>query len=481
MTIKAGRTGWALSGLLAGLLALMALAAPAEAGKKLKVGFADDKFADNLFTNESFAVREKWFERASKANAELVRINVYWSNVARSEPKVQKNPDDPAYDWAEIDRAVRSATAEGLDPVLLVWNAPRWAEGKNRPSLNKVRGGSWKPEPGAFGKFGEAIARRYDGGDQPRVRYYEAWNEGNLVRYIAPLWKGKKPFAAIHYRKMLNKFYDGVKAVNRKNKVITGGTSPFGEPRRLGTKMYPLYFWRKVLCMKGRKKVRPAKGCSKKQRPRFDVLATNAINGLGEMPTKRSSNPDDLRPADFGKLRKLLRKAEKAGHAGGAKRHQLWSTETWYESKPPDKKGLPLKKHAKAMVKSLKVLSKKGAQAVIFLQLRDSPYDPKSPSLIGFQTGIYFHNEKPKPAAKAIRFPFSAKRRSGRTVKVWGKAPAAGKVRIERKRGSRWKPLRTVRANSSGLFESKVRTGGGAKLRASYGGRESFRWKVAGP
>lgn len=467
--IAAGAVG-IFAGLVVAVTSTGPLTSDAEAARSLAVGFADDKFADNLFTNASKEVRRRWLSRASAVNAEFVRINVYWSNVARTKPASPADPGDPAYDWSEIDRAVDSAVEQDLKPILLVLNAPAWAEGANRPSPGKARAGTWMPDAEALGRFGTAISSRYAG----RVRHYEAWNEPNLVTYVAPQWRNKEPRSPEIYRTMLASFYDGVKATSSRNQVITGGTSPFGEPPG-GRKMHPLYFWRKVFCLKGRNLKRTA-GCKGDSKPSFDIFGTNAINGVGDMPNVHARHPDDVTPADFGSVRRLVRAAERRNTVGGGKRHGLWSTETWYESRPPDPKGLPLKKQAKAMTKSLHILWKQGADAVIFLQLRDSSFDPKTPSLIGFQTGIYFRNERPKPSLRAVRFPFVAERQSARKVRVWGKAPRPGRVVIQRQRGRGWQRVARLRTRSN-VFNEKLNIPGGAKLRAVAGGTASPSWK----
>ena len=55
----------------------------------------------------------------------------------------------------------------------------------------------WAPDPGAYGRFAVAVARRYSGQftdplnagtDLPRVRLYQAWNEPNLPLFLQPQW-----------------------------------------------------------------------------------------------------------------------------------------------------------------------------------------------------------------------------------------------------------------------------------------------------
>ena len=468
------RRGAVALAVLLGAMLMIAAPASAGAGKQFDFGFADDRFSDNLFTSPSANVRAEWFGRAADSNGRFARINAYWSVIATGQPANPANPSDPAYDWAEIDRAVLSADAEGLEVVLLVLNSPSWAEGPGRPNDPELRTGTWKPSPSALRDFATAIATRYSGsfGGLPRVRYWEGWNEPNLRNYLNPLWNGKKPAAPAIYRDLLNGFYEGIKSVSGSNLVITGGTSPFGDGPG-GRRMRPLYFWRNVLCLNKKLK----KNCSR--RTYFDIFGHNGINSPGDGPTKAAHNPDDATPADFDDIRKIVKAAERNGTAPGGK-HEIWSTETWYESKPPQRGALSLEDQARAMVESMYVLWKQGASAVIFLQLRDSPYDPKTHALLGFQTGIYFDNDKPKPSASAVQFPFVAERRGRKPTTLWGIAPRSGKLSVEQKLGKRWKKVAGTRARAARVFKLKSGRvkGKKPKLRARIGPEKSMVWKL---
>jgi hypothetical protein len=477
---------------LALALALLAAAAAAlaptasAAPLQFSFGFADDRFGDNLFTHQNASVRAKWLNRTAQTGARYVRINVYWSLVARSQPANPASPADPACDWGEIDRAVKSADAAGLQVILLPLNAPGWAEGGDRPAGTDLRTGTWKPAPNALQQFARAMASRYSGSfkesllDQPlpRVSFFEAWNEPNLPNYLNPQWKGKKPVSPNVYRNMLNAVYDGVKSVHGSNKVITAGTSPFGDDPG-GRRVRPIYFWRQVLCLNNKLK----RSCT--QKARFDIFGHNAINSPGDGPRKAASHRDDATPSDMKDLGKVVRAAERAGTAPGPK-HPLWSTETWYESFPERKNAFSLKAHAKVMQEAMYVLWKQGVENVIWLQIRDTPYSPKDGSMRTFQTGVYLANEKPKPAVAALRTPFVVEQQ-GRKPKAtfWGIAPAGGggTATIEQKVGGRWRQVTQIGGLTAGAtFVKRARIPGAnakrAVFRARYGQRASAPWKM---
>ena len=218
------------------------------------------------------------------------------------------------------------------------------------------------------------LARRYSGNFRglPRVRYFEAWNEPNLSSYLTPQWVGKRVSSSGLYRKMLNNFYAGVKRVQPHSKVIGGATAPFGDdvghPLIPGSpRTRPLVFLRKLFCLKG--SLKPSK-CPTK--PHLNVLSHHPVNVIAS-PENSAASPDDVLVADFHKLGKLLHAAERTGHVSPKKHHQLWATEIWWITKPPNNRiGVPVEKHARWLEQSLYLLWKQGARVVV--NYRDPRY-----------------------------------------------------------------------------------------------------------
>lgn len=328
--------------------------------------------------------------RSAQAKADILRLNVSWRAVAGGGPPANPaNPADPAYNFGSTDAAVSQARARGLQVLLTITSAPNFAEGANRPG--GVSPGAWKPNPGAFGQFAEAVASRYSGsfGGLPRVSHYQAWNEGNLDLHLAPQYVGKKPFMPRHYRKMLNAFYGGVHAGQPNAKVVTTGTAPYGDARG-GARTRPLTFWRKVFCLKG---------CNAKTK--LDVMAHHPINTSGG-PHRSAVHPADASTPDFKNVRKILREAERRNRVKGG-RHPLWATELWWESKPPDRCGVKLKRHARYVKQSFRLLRKQGASAVIWLGIRDQNASANECGRTSLQSGLTRANGKRKPAFRAFR------------------------------------------------------------------------------
>ena len=464
--------------LLAAVVLALIGASPAAAARPLELGFSS--FGDGLFVNPDPAVRNLWLDRAGHAGAGIVLLGAQWSADAPRDPPPgfdPRNPADPAYSWGRLDPAVRDATAHGFQVMILLTRAPTWAEGPGRPG--NAPEGAWKPDPGAVGDFAAALATRYSGrfvdpfnaaaGALPAVRLWQLWAEPNLELNLAPQYVGRKRWAPDHYRLMLDAFYREIEGVDAQNKVVTGGLAPYGDPPG-GDRTRPLAYLRDLLCLRGREKLKRTK-CSPK--PHFDVLADNPIT-LGGGPRLSAIHHDDVSSADLGKVRKVLRAAERRHTIRPRGRHQLWATEFWWASKPPSKAGVNARLQARWIEKSLQLYWKAGARVAITLQIRDTAL-----KYIG-GTGLYYINGEPKPAVTAFRFPFVAERHSKRIGRAWGKAPVAGKLRIERKTKRGWRTVKRLNVRQGSVFNTKLRLKGAARLRARVGSDTSIVWPLRG-
>ena len=436
-------------------------------------------FDDLLYESGDAATRNQAFNQTDQVNGGVVRLGAIWRNIAPRQPSPGFDPTDPGspeYDWGALDTAVREASSRNLQVLLLINGAPDWAEGSNRPT--SADPGTWKPNPTELKAFGTAVARRYSGKYQglPRVRDYQLWAEPNQDLNLTPQWNGKKAVAPTIYRNMLNAFYQGVHKVDNSDRVITGGTAPYGvDPG--GPNMRPLVFWRDVMCIKGRKRLKPTK-CRKKAK--FDVLAHHPIDTSGG-PRTSAINPDDVSTPDLHNLVDVLRVAEKAKTVKPAGHRPVWATEIWWESDPPDpESSIPsLAKQAAYYSESLYLLWKQGASMVLLLQVQDEPYDGHPGRTSGnYQTGVFFSNGKPKPSARAFRFPFVVEkqsRKSKKTALIWGIAPKSGKLKVTKK-GSK-KTVAKLKVVKGAIFKRTIRIKGRSKFRAAVGGTRSLYWK----
>ncbi len=472
---------------LAAVLALAALALAAQAPEKtaaaprgLQLGLAD-----TAFNGTDAALRDEWMTRAREARADLVLLGVAWSGIAPKAPPAgfdPADPADPAYDWEALDGAVRAAVARGLEPVLDVNFAPRWAEGPGRPSPAVAPPGTWLPQPAALGSFSRALAARYTGafvdpanpaaGPLPRVRYFQVWAEQNLSVHLTPQWLDGKLVAPQHYRAMLNAAYAAVHAANPGARVIVGGLAPYGDAKVGGSRVPPVWFWRALLCLRG-PQLRPL-ACP--EPARFDVAAHNPINVWA--PSRGAVSPLDVSTPDIGRLTSIVRRAAATGRLLPAGPKPFWATEIWWDSSPPDPEGVPLRRHARFLSEALFELWRQGAGAVVWWYLRD-----QSPGAAGFgatqQSGLFFREGGAKPARRAFGFPFVARRKRG-DVLLWGKAPAAGGLVLERRTRNGWAPFARSAAGRRRVFLVRIDAPEGAfRVRARQGRLASLPARVA--
>lgn len=452
------------------LLAAMLLAsAPAGATRQLKTGLA--------------GVAGPWgFDHARSAEARILRQPVSWAAVAPSRPSNPRAPGDPAYRWGAIDQFVRSASKRGFKVLFNVTRAPNWAEGHGKKHAEY--NGTWKPKASAFGDFAHALALRYSGGFRasdgallPRVRDFEIWAEPNRTPNLEPQWQHRKAKSPAIYRRLLNAAYPEIKSVHHGNRVIGPGLAPFGDPRNHpaagGARMRPLYFLRRLLCLRGRDKLKRAKHCP--HPAKLDIVSHNPINGTGP-PTHHAINPDDATSADLHRVMRVVHAAQRKHTIRPKHKHRkVWATEFWWQSKPPYRYGVPPWKQARWVEQGLYIFWKGGARVAIQQPLRDAARH-SGRVISGFGGGLFYHSGKAKPSFRAFRFPFVTDRRSHGAI-AWGKAPTGGKLKIQVKGHRGWRTVRRLRVHRNHVFRTRLGVRGRARLRAKVGSQKSLVWR----
>jgi hypothetical protein len=402
-------------------------------------------------------------QRIREAGANVVRINVIWSDVVynarRPSPFDPGNPGDPAYRWQQTDEKVQLAVANHLQPLVTISRAPRWAETEvPRPDhIGHFQVGSWYPDPVQAGLFARAVALRYSGSFQglPRVRYWEVWNEPNLIGFLSPQIDRGKLVSPGVFRSLLNAMAAAIHGVHADNVVATGALAPFSlEAEHTQIATAPMTFMRSVLCMSAAARPRPT--CSAKSS--FDVWTHHPFTSGG--PTHHASNRNDVSLGDLPRMRRLLDAAYKARHIRARHAPGFWVTEFGWDTRPPDPHPLatPIDLQARWTSEALYRAWKAGVSLFTWFLLRDellaSPY----------QDGLFFRNgenlsdAKPKPTFYAFRFPFVAYRHGAR-VSVWGRTPYGrpGTVTVQRRTAKGWRWGRTLKANRYGIFTGTLR------------------------
>ena len=375
------------------------------------------------------------YQAARGEGMRFIRLPIPWSVIAGARPANPTDPDDPHYAWGRVDSRLSPVFNHGLTPIIAVFAPPGWSHAGSRLTTN----------PGDFGDFMKAFARRYSGGSHPRVRYWQIWNEPNLRMFLDD--------SAARYRALVNAGYSAVKSVHSDNVVIAGGLAPFSDPEnKYG--IAPLPYMRSVL----------------KAKVSFDIWSHHPYTSGG--PNHHAELAGDASLGDLPEMRRVLVAARKAGRIRSTR---FWVTEFGWDSKPPDPGGVPLATHARWTAEAMYRMWQTGIDTMIWFKLRDDPFKGDWGS--NFDGGIFlnttalYSNEQRKPAAEVLRFPFSAVPEGGR-VSVWGRTPRSrgGKVTIEMAKGGGWVSIAKVNAGSHGIFRLKLNGRRGTTLRARVAG-----------
>jgi cellulase (glycosyl hydrolase family 5) len=208
------------------LTALISLAAAAPALATV-VGIQDDQLP--IAQPDTVDAR---VAAVAGTGARVVRLDVFWDQVARARPANPKDPADPAYDFSRYDEILSALRDRGVRAILSIYRTPAWANGGKGVDRAPLR-------PGDFGSFAAALATRYsghylaaDGAPLPRVRHYEIWNEPNLKRFFQPQFVGRRAVSPNRYASLVKAAYPAIHSVQRDAVVIAGAVGPTNRTRR---------------------------------------------------------------------------------------------------------------------------------------------------------------------------------------------------------------------------------------------------------
>lgn len=460
----------ALPGALGLVLVLLLAVDPAPS----KAGFKTGISVFSASVSNEFATEA---QRIRKVGSTYVLYWLRWDLVA---PSVRPgswdptDPSEPAYDWSTIDQRVVEARKAGLNPILQIWGAPKWAQGCS-PSegVNALNSAPCNPEIRALTDFSEAASRRFSGGFEglPRVKYWQVLNEPNLHVFFNPQFnKRGRPVSPAIYRKILDATYPVIKSVHRSNVVLAAGLAPNG----VAGSISPMDFTRRLLCMnKANRPMKSPNACSGKVS--FDVFDMHPYTSGG--PTNKARHEGNVQMGNLGELKALLAAADKAKRIYGMfKRTPLWITEMSWDSRPPDPGGVEMRILKRWTSEVLYRAWKAGVRTFLWYSLRDQPKGdlPWSDTT---QSGLYFRGEtieqdRPKPSLLAFHFPAVAYSRS-KGMTFWGRTPESsrGWVSIQmrrprvKKHQRRWVRLGRARANSTGVFRGFIRSRSASRKR----------------
>ena len=422
--------------------------------------------------------------RMARLGVDRVRLTAGWSALAPN-PRSKRVPGHfdearsdtyPREPWTRLDRAVKAVTDAGLEPQLdVAFFAPRWAVSRKTRGRRHRDRQRWEPDPIRFERFAEAVAKRYNGthrdparGDRrlPAVGLWTTWNEPNHSAFLLPQWKrvgGRWTAHSPHiYRELHNHGYDAIKRADPANQVLIGGLAAEGKRRRGPQKgIAPLHFLRELACVDRRLRELDRPECAGFQPLRADGLAHHPYS-LYDRPDVPSVDPEHVTIGDLARMSDLLEALHRHGRT--EVRLPIYVTEYGYETNPPDViRGVSLAKQARYHGLAT-YLAWKQQDVAMFAQflLHDIGAPPgASPKEASrdWNSGLYFHDGREKPAVQAFKLPFWAEARTVTghdAVILFGQVrPSSGRKRVEvemRGPDGLWRPIRTYETRSAGDF-----------------------------
>jgi putative glycosyl hydrolase len=317
-------------------------------------------------------------------HAQVIRLNLHWSLVARRKPINALDPNDSAYDWSLYDRAALFARKYHIQLLLSIIDSPGWANGgagKNRAptNMNDLR------------SFALAAATRYSGnwratggGRLPAVHLWAAWNEANNPVFLQPQYKyvkGKWVIqSAIDYAKICEAVYSGVHGARvAGDQVACGLTAPRGNnnPGQPRASVAPLTFLNAV----------HAAGLE-----HFDAWAHHpyAVSPAETPLTK----PNSTSAITLGNIQVLINQVTR--YYGNK---PIWITEYGWQTNPPDKFfGVSWARQATYLTQAFSVARRNPRiKMMLWFLLQDEP------NVSGWQSGLETDRGQKKPAYTAFQ------------------------------------------------------------------------------
>jgi hypothetical protein len=339
----------------------------AAAADRMWVGFQDDP----MFRWDPD--RMAAIDRARGNDARIVRTVLDWSQAAPERPASPADPFDPAYKLEDVDELVRNAQQRGMEVLITLWGAPKWANGDQSPQVAPKNMGD-------FQSFAQAIAARYSGrfAGYPYVRFFSIWNESNLATFLRPQFDKKGRIVSVRtYARLAKAGYTGIKQGNKRALVGIGETSSHGrdKPKQgLTDTVAPATFMKGVAAE------------ARKLRLRFDAWAHHPYPfPVAQKPTQRVRYPN----VTLGTMPQFEKDLDTAFRR---KNVPVWITEYGNETKPGEPAGVTESQQSKYLPQAI-AMARKDARVDMFVWfvMQDS-----NGSL--WQSGIYRTDGTPKRA-----------------------------------------------------------------------------------
>jgi hypothetical protein len=451
------------------LLAVLALPAGAHASSSQSTIFEAPR---ELLSGDA-TQRQQTLDEIDGLGAHWVRVVLYWHSVApaagsRTRPSFAEK-DPAAYDWSTYDAAIQSIRARGMKVLLTVSGpVPRWATSGAKDTLTR-------PSATRFGRFMHAVGTHY----RTEVDMWSIWNEPNHPGFLMPQYRlshGKRiPVSPGIYRKLFQYGAKGLDASgNVGDRVLMGETAPVGTTRVVA----PLTFIRGAMCLDSRYHKR--RGCHKLP---ADGYAHHAYGHAAPWTGTRSSND-----VTIGTLSRLNHALAAAGATGAIRKNMgIYLTEFGVQSKPDPAIGVS--QTAQAEFRSIaEHMAYANPRVRSFSQylMRDDPARSSGPRwdrYAGFESGLRFASGRRKLSYEGFRTPLVARRRSSRTVALWGlvrphHSRESLTIDYRAAGSSHWHRLKSDRTNSGGYWWTTTRYRTGRSYRVRWNGNTGPNTRV---
>jgi hypothetical protein len=270
----------------------------------------------------------------------------------------------------------------------------------------------------------------------PAVDIFTIWNEPNHPGFAIPQWTRENgrliPHQADIYRAMVRSAYPAIKSVAPGARVLIGATSPSGATQTGASGVTPLRFIRRFACVNNRWKPIHSGPCAGFTTIPGDGWSHHAYS-LHTLPSQIPIDGDKLPVANTSRLLAALDRLVHTHRLAPGNR-DLYLTEYGYETSPPDPQATFGPERQAQLLSWAEFIATRSPRVKMWpnFQLIDRPGGPAGPEMRLFgdwQTGLYYEDWSPKPAAAVYRTPtFAAcvKRRGVTRAMVWGRIRGGG-------------------------------------------------------
>jgi hypothetical protein len=268
---------------------------------------------------------------------------------------------------------------------------------------------------------------------------------------------------------MYDDAYAQIKAVDPADKVLIGATSPKGSAIAGQGDVPPIEFVKGLACVNENLHPLDIPQCAGYQPLHADGYSDHPYS-LTTTPGVSASDPNDVPLADTSRLESLLTSLYLRGRITSDL--PLYDTEYGYDTNPPDPYAPFTPEQQAQFIGWSTYLAWRDPNTVMFAQflLRDSTPGPGKPGSRQYwrpyQTGLYYNDGAPKPAAQAFEITLWAQRLFGPgspLVMLFGKVPnktGPQVVQVQSLSGTTWTPVLTLLPSCGSSNEFVTNNGG---------------------